>query len=159
MLFIKKYVEKGQGMAEYALIIGLVALAAAIILGLFGEQLVQVYCRVVFAVDPAAKVPMCEKLSVTCSGMSGGTVSGFVKLEALVTDTIGKDDVKRVEFKIDGALHNQENNPRWCLKGGDSACDSFDTRTLSNGPHTFRAVAYDAEGNAGYCEVTVNVQN
>lgn len=158
-MFIRKNLEKGQGLGEYALILSLVALAAVLILGVFGDELVQVYCKIVFTVDPTVKAPMCEKLSVECKGLSGGTVSGNITFEALVTDTAGEDDVNRVEFKLDGNLFRQEKEGRWCFNGGDSSCKSFDTRTIPNGQHTFRAVAYDAEGNAGYCEVTVNVQN
>ncbi|MBZ0306453.1 MAG: hypothetical protein K8I82_10330 [Anaerolineae bacterium] len=158
-MFIRKNLEKGQGLGEYALIISLVAVVVVVILGVFGEELLQVYCKIVFTVDPAVEAPMCEKLSVQCSGLSGGTISGNITFEALVTDTAGEDDVARVEFELDGTSFRQENEGRWCFNGGDSSCKPFNTRTIPNGQHTFRAVAYDAEGNAGYCEVTVNVQN
>jgi hypothetical protein len=60
---------------------------------------------------------------------------------------------------MDGALNNSESIYRYCLGGGDSTCNAFNTSALSNGSHTLRVVATDADGNSGESSVTFAVAN
>ncbi|WP_217913987.1 Ig-like domain-containing protein [Miltoncostaea marina] len=64
------------------------------------------------------------------------------------SDDVG---VTRVEFLLDGEFLNEERYAPW-------AC-VVDTRTLSNGPHTLRAIAHDAAGRSGSSQITVVVDN
>lgn len=157
--------QSGQGMVEYAFILVLVAVVVILGLTVFGEETKGVYCDIVDALDPDADPPTCEgededSLTISCSGLSNGaTVSGNITLEGNVTDNAGESNVTDVKFYIDGGLRRTEAISRYCLAGGDSSCNSFNTGTLSNGPHTFRAVVTDADGNSASCEVTVTVSN
>jgi glucose/arabinose dehydrogenase/PKD repeat protein len=78
------------------------------------------------------------------------TVSGIINVTADASDNVGVD---RVQFQIDGV----DTGPT------DSAAPyalAWDTRTVANGPHTLRARAYDAAGNARLsAAVNVNVSN
>ncbi len=144
--------ESGQGLVEYALILSLVAVVCVVALAIFGDQLAQTLCKVVWALDASAKLPTCERINVSCGGVS--VSGGYVSVEATVSDTIGDDNVDRVVFYVDGVVRHTESVPKYCFGAGDGSCGS---RSLSSGTHTIRAVAFDAEGNSGYCEVTVNV--
>jgi Flp pilus assembly pilin Flp len=150
--------ENGQGLGEYALILSLVAVVIIAVTALLGNEIVILYCRIVTALDPDIEAPMCEKLDVGCSGI-GGTVSGNIKFEANVTDGIAPDNISTVVFKIDGVTVNTESTPKYCLNGGDGACQNYNTASLSNGSHTIEAIAYDADGNAGSCQVSFSVNN
>ena len=44
--------EHGQGLVEYALILMLVAVIVIIILGVFGDSVVDLYCDITSALDP-----------------------------------------------------------------------------------------------------------
>lgn len=151
MLIKQNNLERGQGLSEYAVILALVAIVVAVMVGVFGTELLKVYCRIVMAIDPAVDAPMCERIDVSCGA---STSSGKASLEATVTDTMGEDDVERVDFYIDGKFHKPESIPKFCMGGGDASCTPV---SLPSGTHTLRAVAFDAEGNSGFCEVTVNV--
>ena len=155
--------QSGQGMVEYAFILVLVSIAVILGLTVFGEETKGVYCDILHAVDSDATCDSGDdegSLQENCSGLSnGGTISGNFTLEGVVTDNIGSNDVTNVRFYIDGALYSTEANYRYCLNGGDSSCHPYNSSALSNGTHTFRAVATDAEGNTGSCEVSVTVSN
>ena len=49
--------EEGQGMTEYALIVGLIALAAVITMGLFGEAISDKFTAVTTSVTNAGVTP------------------------------------------------------------------------------------------------------
>jgi poly(hydroxyalkanoate) depolymerase family esterase len=80
---------------------------------------------------------------------SGATVSGTISVSATASDDVG---VTRVEFRVDGAAFASDATAPYAV--------SLDTRTLSSGPHTLSAVAFDAAGNAGTsAAVAVTVNN
>jgi hypothetical protein len=96
------------------------------------------------ATAPANTAPT---VSVT-SPAAGQTVSGTIAYSASATDDAG---VSRVDFFIDAlALPSDSTSPY----GG-----SLDTRTLANGTHTLRAVAYDGQSLSMASQVSINVQN
>jgi Flp pilus assembly pilin Flp len=175
MKWKSKYLQKllsqqsGQGIVEYALILVLVSIVVIVGLTVFGEETRDAYCDIVTSLDDSAEPPGCsdssddedeENLTISCSGLSNGaTVSGNVTLEGVVTDNAGPSNVTNVRFYIDGGLYRTEALARYCLGGGDSSCNSYNTNALPNGNHTFRAIVSDADGNSASCEVTVNVQN
>ncbi|OJT18181.1 hypothetical protein BO221_42635 [Archangium sp. Cb G35] len=75
----------------------------------------------------------------------GATVNQTVTLAVSASDDRG---VVRVDFHVDGVLRGSASSPPYTL--------SWNTRGGSNGPHTLRATAYDAGGNASPPS-TVNV--
>ena len=84
----------------------------------------------------------------TVSAAASGTIAGG-PCEAQASDNVG---VSRVEFTLDGKALNVERLSPWRCR--------FDTTDVANGPHTVRAVAFDAAGNASPAASTViNVQN
>jgi pilus assembly protein Flp/PilA len=161
--------QSGQGIVEYALILVLVSIVVILGLTVFGEQTRDTYCDIVYSLDSSASPPGCadtgqeddeDSLVISCSGLNNGaTVNGNVTLEGVVTDNAGANNVTNVRFYIDGGLYRTEAQARYCLGSGDSSCGPYNTNALSNGNHTFRAIAADADGNSASCEVTVNVQN
>ena len=84
----------------------------------------------------------------TVSAAASGAIAGG-PCEVQASDNVG---VSRVEFTLDGkALNVERFSPYRCR---------FDTTDVANGPHTVRAVAFDAAGNASPAASTViNVQN
>ncbi|MBN1966517.1 MAG: hypothetical protein JW910_17835 [Anaerolineae bacterium] len=143
--------ERGQGLAEYGLILVLVGVVVILVVGLFGEQVKKSYCKVVFSIAPEAEAPGCNGLDVTCSVQ---TSSPF-RLQAIVTDNAGEDNISEVNFYVDGNLYNTEYHYMYCLEGGDGPqCSAYDG---SGGNHTFSAVAYDDDGNVGRCSLSYNV--
>jgi Flp pilus assembly pilin Flp len=152
--------KNGQGLAEYALILSLVSVIVIAVLILFGDEVVVLYCRVLSAIDPNIEAPMCQRISVSCSGVgNGSTVSGNISVEANVNDTVPPNNIDYVVFKIDGATVNTEKVVKYCLNGGDGPCQKYNTTNLSNGSHTLEAFAYDKDGNAGACKVSFKVSN
>lgn len=89
-------------------------------------------------------------VSIT-SPLNNTSQSGTVSIKANATDDIG---VTKVDFQIDGQL---------APNGSDTQAPfeySLDTKTLSNGSHTLRAVAYDASGKSTPSSIiTINVNN
>jgi hypothetical protein len=85
--------------------------------------------------------------------LNGGTVSGSLNeananCRAGAADNVG---VKKVVFYLDGNLLNTESYAPWsCI---------WDTTTSANGPHTLKAVAYDAAGNSAATQISVTVDN
>ncbi len=146
-----RVLQKGQGLVEYALILVLVAIAVIIIVALVGEEVQDTYCGVVFSLDPNADAPFCEALEVTCAIQ---TTSPF-RMEAIVQDNAGDDNITEVRWYVDGKLHNTEHFYHYCLEDGDGPlCAPY---TGPTGQHKFTAVAYDADDNVGRCTVIETV--
>lgn len=146
---------------EYALILVLVAIVVIIILSVAGQKVGDIFCDLVIKLGGTApdSLAVCAAPRVTITGI-GGTVSGVLHVEAVVQDNKGLgSNITSVRFYIDGTLRNTESVYRYCLGGGDTTCDPFNTASLSNGPHTLRVVATDADGNTGESSVTFTVAN
>ena len=141
--------ERGQGLVEYALILVMVAVVVIVIGAIFGESVKKTYYQAVWSIDPNIDAPACEAVEVRCNILS----SDPFQLEAAVNDNIGDNDIKKVEFYVDGVWHNTEVVVKYCLNTGDGPCRSY----TNSGTHTFSAIAYDAEGNTGKCEITATV--
>ncbi|MBN1287982.1 MAG: hypothetical protein JXB47_21470 [Anaerolineae bacterium] len=142
---------KGQGLAEYALILVLVAVVAILILVVLGEQTQQVFCSIISALgENAPDVEACEAPRVTCSGID----SNPIRMEAIVSDNNGTDSIANVQFYVDGAHIRTEYSYRYCLSGGDLPCGPY---ALPSGSHTIRAVATDDDGYSGSCEASFTI--
>lgn len=77
------------------------------------------------------------------------SVQGAITISATAADNVG---VVSVEFLVNGVLVYAANSTPFSYV--------WDTRTVSNGPNTVMAKAFDAVGNVGQSEtVTVNVAN
>jgi Flp pilus assembly pilin Flp len=144
--------ETGQGLVEYALLLILVGMVVILALAIFGDRVQKLYCTSVWSIDPNIDAPYCQIMETTCQIQ---TSSPF-RLEAVVTDKAGDDNVTKVEFYLDGNLYNTQRNYRYCLQNGNGPlCDIY---TGPRGTHEFSALAYDADGNTARCSVKVNVQ-
>lgn len=96
------------------------------------------------AATAANKAPA---VSVT-SPTAGQTVSGTLTYAASASDDGG---VSRVAFFMDAAaLASDATSPY---------AGSLDTTKLANGTHTFKAVAYDAQGLSAASQVSVTIRN
>ncbi len=94
--------------------------------------------------------------AVQLVGVSDGqTVSGSIAVEARVTGS----GISRVDFAIDGTLVRREQIPRYCLAGGDSTCQKWDSRSVADGSHIIKATAYDSAGRSGSASAVVTVRN
>jgi len=143
--------ERGQGLVEYALLLILVGVVVIAILVLFGDRVQKTYCQTVFSLDPNVEAPFCEALTVSCQVQ---TSSPF-RLEAVVTDNVGDNNISKVQFYVDDHLYNTEFYYKYCLQNGDGPlCDPY---LGAHGKHTFSAVAYDADGHTGRCSIEVTV--
>ncbi len=150
MLYDKlRSAERGQGLSEYALVLVLVGIVVIVALAAFGTRVQKTYCEIVFSLDPNAEAPFCEALDVSCAQSS----SPF-RLEAVVQDNAGDDNITKVVFYRNGIFQNEELHYHYCLSGGDDSCAAYSGPT---GQQTFKAIAYDLDGNTGSCEVTVNI--
>jgi hypothetical protein len=79
----------------------------------------------------------------------GATVSGSVDVDASASDNVG---VASVQFTVDGASIGTDTSAPYSV--------SWDTRSVTNGSHTLRAIARDAAGNsATSAPVAVAVSN
>ena len=78
---------------------------------------------------------------------NGATVSGPVSVSITANDDVG---VASVDLKLDGTTIKTWPAPPYTM--------SWDTMTVSNGPHTLQAVAHDA-CTTGQATISVNVQN
>jgi Flp pilus assembly pilin Flp len=146
-----RVLERGQGLVEYALALVLVAIIVIIILGIAGESIQRQYCQIVYTFDPSADAPFCEAIDVSCVIQ---TESPF-RMEAVVTDNAGDNNITEVKFYVDSLLYNTENHYHYCLEYGDSAlCVPY---SGTSGEHEFQAVARDADGNTGTCSLTATV--
>jgi Flp pilus assembly pilin Flp len=143
--------ERGQGLVEYALLLVLVGLVVIASLVIFGDEVQKTYCRAAYAIDPNLDAPFCEALEVSCQIQ---TSSPF-RLEAVVTDNAGDNNITQVQFYVDGLLHNTENEYKYCLQDGNGPlCIPY---VGPHGKHTFSAVASDADGNTGSCSIEVTI--
>jgi hypothetical protein len=143
--------ERGQGLVEYALILMLAAIVVIVVLGIFGERVRNFYCEAVLSIAPDVDAPACDQLSVSCNVI---TLSPKLRMEAVVIDNQGADDVNKVQWFVDGGLYNTESFYKYCLQAGNGPCADY---TGSSGKHTFSAVATDKEGHTGRCSKTVVV--
>jgi Flp pilus assembly pilin Flp len=148
--------EGGQSLVEYALILSLVALVLIAIVALFGSELKDTYCKIVYQVVPGSDVSSaCSKPIVMPELIGQGP--NFINIEAQIHDPDGDPDnpyaaITRVEFYIDdtGSSPVQtEYMYHYCLGGGNGSCADYDTSSLSSGKHTVIILAYDADGNVG----------
>ena len=148
--------QQGQGLVEYALILVLVSVISIIVLAALGTQVQETFCDVLFSLgENAPNVEACEAPRVTCGGLSNGaTVASPVFMEAIVRDNKGPENIQQVEFFVDGARVRTEYQYQYCLGGTD---DCSQGQSIGAGQHTIRAVALDADGYEGACEVTVTV--
>jgi hypothetical protein len=105
----------------------------------------------VVAADTTPPPPDTQAPTVSISDPhAGDTVSGTVALGATAADNVGVTDVT---FSVDGStIGTPDTAPPFMT--------SWDSRTMSAGSHTIRAVARDAAGNATTsAPVTVTVDN
>jgi hypothetical protein len=86
-------------------------------------------------------------VSLTSPG-NGQTVSGTVTLAAIAADDRG---VSRVVFSVGSSTLATDTSSPYSA--------SLNTSTLSNGTHTVKAQAFDAEGLSSTSQVAINVQN
>ena len=143
--------ERGQGLVEYALLLVLVGLVVIASLVIFGDQVQKTYCRAAFSLDSNIDAPFCEALAVSCQVQ---TSSPF-RLEAVVTDNAGDNNVTQVQFYLDDFLYNTEDEYKYCLQDGNGPlCVAY---MGPHGTHTFTAVAFDADGNTGRCSIEVTI--
>jgi C1A family cysteine protease len=76
------------------------------------------------------------------------TLEGTVNVAANVTSTLG---ISKVEFYVDSVLYITDSNSPYLA--------TIDTTLLSDGPHEFKAVAYDTSNNTAQSTIAVTVQN
>lgn len=147
--------ERGQDLIEYSLIIALVAIVMIGIVGAFGQRVGAVYCAVIAKIDRSAlRDSVCTAPIATCEASFNGST---VQMEANIIDPDAPEgapysQIDRVEFHDNGTLVNTERIPRYCLRGGDSACQHY---VVSSGAHTIMATVYDRDGNQGMCSIEV----
>jgi len=87
-------------------------------------------------------------VSVTAPSNNATVSGGSVAFSANASDNIG---VARVEFIVDGSVKNTDTSSPYAT--------TIDSKTLSDGAHTFMAKSYDAAGNSAAASVVVNVKN
>ncbi len=90
------------------------------------------------------------RVSIFLSPITGTTVTGTISVSAGVLDNVG---VSRVEF-----FKDSDTTPFGTSTLSDSH-SFFNTASLPNGLHTFKATAYDAAGNKNTAAITVTVSN
>jgi pilus assembly protein Flp/PilA len=155
MYFIRRVLERGQGLVEYALILALVAIVVIVVVAAVGQGIQEVFCDIVLQLGgDAPDIGACAAPRVTLVGISNGqTVTGAISVEAVIKDNKGNKNpnIKQVTFYIDGTKINDEFAYKFCLVSGDGPCSSY---TPSVGTHTLRAVATDADNNTGEASVT-----
>ncbi|MDE2031221.1 MAG: carbohydrate-binding protein, partial [Patescibacteria group bacterium] len=88
-------------------------------------------------------------VSIT-SPSNSSTISGTVTISANASDNVG---VSKVSFYKDS-----DTTPFSTITTSPYTT-SFDTKTIPNGPHSFKAVAYDVAGNASTANTTDTVNN
>lgn len=98
-----------------------------------------------FAPPPDSTPPTCA----ISSPADGAAVSGTVTVSVSASDNVG---VAKVELYVDGALLTTDSAAPFAF--------AWNTAQAADGPHTLKAVAYDAAGNSGASPtITVTVQN
>lgn len=88
------------------------------------------------------------------SPAEGATVWGVITVEATASDNAG---VAKVEFYVDDVLAETVTGAPLAYAQGSPYRLLLDTATLSPGPHTLKAVAYDAMLNQGAHARTIQV--
>ncbi len=150
--------ERGQGLVEYALILLLVGVVAIGVLALAGQKISEVFCDVVIKIGGTASdsIAACAAPRVTIS--VGNPHGNNYVIEGVVQDNKGgtQPNITSVKFYLDGSLYHEEFVYKYCMFGGDASCSSDD---LSEGTHTIRVVATDADGNTGESSVTLTVHD
>lgn len=100
--------------------------------------------------NPASSVPKdttAPSVSVTAPA-NNATVSGTISINANASDNVG---VTKVEFSVDStALFTDTASPY---------STTLDTKTITDGTHAIKAVAFDAFGNNTLTAITVTVDN
>lgn len=91
--------------------------------------------------------PIVPTVSIT-SPANGSSVGGTITIRATATDSLG---IASVAFYVDSTLLGSVTTAPYTI--------SLNTSTLSNGQHTFTAIAYDTAGNSAQSVVTVTVNN
>jgi hypothetical protein len=95
--------------------------------------------------------PKAPAASVSQSISGGQTVSGKVSWTASPSGS-----AKKVVFSIDGSAKWTENISPYVFNGDGNV---LDTKTLSNGSHTFTVTAYMSDGSTASSSVTATVKN
>ncbi|UFP97242.1 malectin domain-containing carbohydrate-binding protein [Gloeobacter morelensis] len=79
-------------------------------------------------------------VSVSLKGLPGAISAGVpINVEAVVTTASAS--AAKVVFKLDGKEVKTENQPAYCLGGGNGPCLDYSTKGLSSGSHTLVATA------------------
>jgi Flp pilus assembly pilin Flp len=150
--------EGGQGLAEYSLILVLIAISLVTVLMFFGEGVKNVYCSLThqlpFGVDQT-ETTSCNKPFVNPTLLDRGP--GYINLEAIVLDPDGDPDnpygaISKVEFYMDSDIGSPvqiEYQYKYCLGAGDDPCNNYSIESLSLGDHTVIIKAYDVDGHVG----------
>jgi len=155
--------EAGQGLAEYSLIISLVAIVVVMAVAFFGEGVANQYCSIIsvlpFSSDPSTG---CDTPITRLTLIDQGP--NYINVEATVNDPDGDPDdpygaISKVEFYIDsttGGPVQTEFIFRYCLSGNPSGapCGNYDISGLSAGQHTVIVKTYDNDGNVGTSQIT-----
>ena len=112
------------------------------------------------ATGPSCDVTMSTSRSVTATFVdtqapsvggltpSGGIQSGTIALGATASDNAG---VSRVEFRVRGVLVNSDTTAPYGV--------NFNTTSVSDGPATVRADAFDAAGNSSFAGTSITIDN
>src|SRR5881396_213790 len=113
-----------------------------LIAGLMLSSLTLLQTGSAFAMDTTAPT-----ISITAPS-SGATVSGAVQWTVQASDNVG---VNNVMFFIDGRTYAVSFTAPYFT--------NVATTALSNGQHTWLAIAYDAAGNEARAQITVTTNN
>lgn len=155
--------EDGQGLVEYALILGLVAVVVIGIMTLFGEQAKGIYCRTTHQLVPDADISSACQAPIAMPRMVDRG-SNFINLEVEIYDPDGsKSNPYSAITKVEFYINSTEKNPvhteykyRYCLgsNSGTNPCRKYNINSLSNGRHKVIILAYDSDGNVGRSSYT-----
>jgi hypothetical protein len=105
--------------------------------------------RLLYTLFPGGSLDLEPPTVSITSPAAGSTLSGRVTVAATAEDNVG---VTEVEFWVDGTVAATDTSVPFAF--------DWDTSGVSDGPHTLKATALDAAGNAGTsAEVAVTVQN
>ncbi len=118
------------------------------------------------AVMPEGEQPFTLQVSDDAAPVSrlsqpqpGNVHSGFIEFFGDAFDDVA---VVRAEFFVDGNLVYTDaivsDHFHYGGVNGHTR-ERYDTRTLLDGPHTFRMTVYDARGQSGFSEATITVAN
>lgn len=150
--------EAGQGLAEYALILSLVAIVVVAALASLGTTLHNQYCFISYRLWPSADLSSACSVPLVMPQLIEQR-PGYINLEANVYDPDGDPDdpyaaISKVEFYIDdteGSPVQTELQYRYCLGGNQNGnpCKKYSIGGLSEGEHSVIVLAYDGDGNVG----------